>query len=82
MANFWHILVNGNEPFVFPSQINKFSIPIILPTHGGRLYYIGNHGASAFISISSKSHSKQGDNKHKNNYPLEIIIKDQQIKTH
>jgi hypothetical protein len=23
MANFWHMLVNGNEPFVFPSQVQQ-----------------------------------------------------------
>jgi hypothetical protein len=23
MANFWHILVNGNEPFVFPSHVQQ-----------------------------------------------------------
>jgi hypothetical protein len=23
MANFWHMLVNGNEPFVFPLQVQQ-----------------------------------------------------------
>jgi hypothetical protein len=48
MANFRHMLVNGNEPFVFPSQFQQVSILIILPTRGGRLYCIRSHEINVY----------------------------------
>jgi hypothetical protein len=49
MANFRHMLSKDIEPFVFPSQVQQVFMLMTDTPHGGRSYYMRNHGVGMYF---------------------------------